>query len=67
MARPLLLAAVFSGLCASELRGLRWDDVDLKKHPHCMFYKPSNIARHVDIYRLFKRREPWAICDAALA
>jgi integrase len=28
--RPLLLVAVFSGLRASELRGLRWDDVDLK-------------------------------------
>jgi integrase len=29
--RPLLLTAVFTGLRASELRGLRWDDVDLKK------------------------------------
>ena len=29
--RVLLLTAVFSGLRASELRGLRWDDVDLKK------------------------------------
>jgi integrase len=28
--RPLLTAAVFSGLRASELRGLRWADVDLK-------------------------------------
>jgi integrase len=29
--RPLLLTAVFCGLRASELRGLRWADVDLKK------------------------------------
>jgi integrase len=28
--RPLLLTAVFTGLRASELRGLRWADVDLK-------------------------------------
>lgn len=28
--RPLLVTAVFTGLRASELRGLRWRDVDLK-------------------------------------
>jgi integrase len=28
--RPLLVTAVFTGLRASELRGLRWADVDLK-------------------------------------
>jgi integrase len=28
--RPLLLTAIFSGLRASELRGLRWTDIDLK-------------------------------------
>jgi integrase len=28
--RPLLLAAIFTGLRSSELRGLRWEDVDLK-------------------------------------
>jgi integrase len=28
--RPLLLTAIFTGLRASELRGLRWSDVDLK-------------------------------------
>jgi integrase len=27
----LLLTAIFTGLRASELRGLRWDDVDLKR------------------------------------
>jgi integrase len=29
--RPLLLTAIFTGLRASELRGLRWQDVDLNK------------------------------------
>jgi len=29
--RPLLLTAIFTGLRASELRGLRWDDIDLKR------------------------------------
>ncbi|MGC2454687.1 MAG: tyrosine-type recombinase/integrase [Pseudolabrys sp.] len=29
--RPLLLTAIFCGLRASELRGLRWSDVDLTK------------------------------------
>jgi integrase len=29
--RPFLLTAIFTGLRASELRGLRWIDVDLKK------------------------------------
>jgi integrase len=28
---PLLLTAIFTGLRASELRGLRWQDIDLKK------------------------------------
>lgn len=28
--RPLMLTAIFSGLRASELRGLTWNDVDLK-------------------------------------
>ena len=29
--RPMLLTAIFTGLRASELRGLRWSDVDLKR------------------------------------
>src|SRR5271166_3247404 len=29
--RPLLLTAIFTGLRASELRGLRWEDVDFEK------------------------------------
>jgi integrase len=31
--RPLLMTAVVTGLRASELRGLRWEDVDLGKKP----------------------------------
>src|SRR5262249_45494905 len=30
-ARPFLITAIFTGLRSSELRGLRWDDVDLNK------------------------------------
>jgi integrase len=29
--RPFLLTAIFTGLRASELRGLRWDDVEFKR------------------------------------
>src|SRR5262249_10530654 len=29
--RPLILTAIFTGLRASDLRGLRWEDVDLKR------------------------------------
>src|SRR5262249_37520517 len=29
--RPLLMTAIFTGLRASELRGLQWEDTDLKK------------------------------------
>lgn len=29
--RPILITAIFTGLRASELRGLRWADVDLKR------------------------------------
>jgi integrase len=29
--RPLLITAIFTGMRASELRGLTWDDVDLKR------------------------------------
>lgn len=29
--RPLLMTAIFTGMCASELRGLRWEDVDFAK------------------------------------
>ncbi|MGH9678100.1 MAG: site-specific integrase, partial [Candidatus Acidiferrum sp.] len=29
---PILLVAIFCGLRSSELRGLRWSDIDLEKH-----------------------------------
>ena len=41
--RPLLLTAIFAGLRASELRGLRWDDVDLKR-------KELHIRQRADRY-----------------
>jgi integrase len=42
--RPLLMTAIFTGLRASELRGLRWVDVDLKKaHLH--------VRQRADVFR----------------
>jgi integrase len=43
--RPILLTAAFTGLRASELRGLRWEDVDLDK-------KVLHVRQRVD----FKNR-----------
>jgi integrase len=46
--RPLLLTAIFTGLRASELRGLRWDDVDLKRgelHVHQRADRYGKIGR----------------------
>jgi integrase len=34
--RPLLLTAIFAGLRGSELRGLRWADIDLKRSELCV-------------------------------
>ncbi len=51
--RPLLLTAVFTGLRASELRGLRWTDIDFKAAElhvrqradrHCRIGKPKTAA-----------------------
>lgn len=42
--RPLLLIAVFTGMRSSELRGLRWQDVDFQR---CEI----NIRQRVDQYR----------------
>jgi integrase len=41
--RPLLLTAIFTGLRASELRGLRWLDVDLK-------HAEINVRQRADRY-----------------
>ena len=43
--RPLLVAAAFTGLRASELRGLHWEDVDLKKGV-------LNVTRRADRYNV---------------
>jgi integrase len=42
--RPFLVTAAFTGLRASELRGLRWCDVDLKKHE-------LHVRQRADRYR----------------
>jgi integrase len=42
--RPLLLTAIFTGLRASELRGLRWEDVDLR-------YAKLNVRQRADRYQ----------------
>src|SRR5439155_20437271 len=42
--RPLLLAAIFTGLRASELRGLRWADIDLKRNE-------LHVRQRADYYR----------------
>jgi integrase len=42
--RPLLLTAIFTGLRASELRGLRWADVDLKRNE-------LQVRQRADYYR----------------
>ena len=44
--RPILLTAIFTGLRSSELRGLRWADVDLKKNE-------LHVRQRVDQYREF--------------
>ncbi|MFB6419911.1 tyrosine-type recombinase/integrase [Bradyrhizobium tunisiense] len=41
--RPLLLTAIFTGLRASELRGLRWIDIDLQK-------SELHVRQRADIY-----------------
>lgn len=43
--RPLLLTAIFAGLRASELRGLRWADVDLKKAELCVRQRADRNKR----------------------
>jgi integrase len=46
--RPLLLTAIFSGLRASELRGLRWQDVDLAR-------REINVRQRADRYNAIGR------------
>ena len=44
--RPLILTALFAGLRASELRGLLWEDVDLKRGE-------IHVCRRVDRFNKF--------------
>lgn len=46
--RPLVLVAIFCGLRASELRGLRWEDVDFDA-------RQINVAQRADIYHKIGR------------
>jgi integrase len=51
--RPLLVVAIFSGLRASELRGLRWSDVDLRKGE-------IHVRQRADRYRQIGQPKSWA-------
>jgi integrase len=46
--RPMVLTAIFAGLRASELRGLRWQDVDFDQ-------RQINVAQRADIFRKIGR------------
>ena len=46
--RPVLLTAIFTGLRASELRGLRWADIDLKRGE-------LHVRQRADRYNAFGR------------
>src|SRR5262245_12176590 len=46
--RPLFLTAIFTGLRASELRGLRWSDVDLAR-------AEIHVRQRADRYRIIGR------------
>ena len=51
--RPFLVTAIFTGLRASELRGLRWSDVDLKHgtHPRPPARRPLSRNRNAEVRR----------------
>jgi integrase len=46
--RPLILTALFAGLRASELRGLRWEDVDLTKGEICV-HQRADRYNEIDV------------------
>jgi integrase len=59
--RALLLTAVFTGLRASELRGLRWSGVDLKRGK-------LHVRQHADRYNDIgapKSNESWSFANTA--
>jgi len=51
--RPLILTAIFTGLRISELRGLRWDDVDLK-------HSELHVRQRADRYNVIGRPKSMA-------
>jgi integrase len=44
--RPLLLTAIFTGLRSSELRGLRWEDIDLKRNSGFLLHVRQRADRY---------------------
>ena len=51
--RPLILTAIFTGLRASELRGLRWEDVDLGKNE-------IHVRQRADKYNVIDRTKSYS-------
>jgi hypothetical protein len=51
--RPFLVTAVFTGLRSSELRGLRWSDVDLDKGE-------VSVRQRADRYNTIGRPKSWS-------
>jgi integrase len=47
--RPFILTAIFTGLRISELRGLRWADVDLKKGRELHVTQRADRYQHIDV------------------
>ena len=73
--RPILLTAIFTGLRASELRGLRWADVDLDKRElhvrqradrYSAIGKPKSEVRRADRSLNADRRQHAAGVEARL-
>jgi integrase len=51
--RPFFLTAIFTGLRASELRGLRWEDVDLDK-------RELHVRQRADRYNAFDKPKSYS-------
>jgi len=56
--RPLLLTLIFTGLRASELRGLRWIDIDLKRGE-------IHVRQRADRYNEIGPPKSEAVCSKA--
>jgi integrase len=51
--RPFFLTAIFTGLRASELRGLRWEDVDIEK-------REVHVRQRADRYNEFDKPKSYS-------